>query len=103
MEWTLAQGVEFCRSLQTFLRPLGFGVALTGGVLLKGDSDKDLDLIVYPFKKQTTNYERLRERLLEFGLSFVRLPNHGLGYPDDGKDVQVWQYQGKRIDLFFLS
>lgn len=103
MSWQLEEAIEFCKSLTEFLQPLGFGVAMTGGVLVKGSSEKDLDLIIYPFKKKSANYLKLLWELTAFGLFYVRLPNHNKGYEDDGKLVQVWDYKGKRVDLFFLN
>ncbi len=101
--WPLAEAMSFAKSLHEFVFPLGFGIALTGSVLTKGFSEKDLDLIVYPLKKISSDYESLLESLPKFGLTFVRLPNKNLGYQDDGKNVQVWEYNNKRVDLFFLS
>ncbi len=103
MSWEFEEAVDFCRSLTEFLNPLGFGVALAGGVLIKGNSKKDLDVVIYPFKKISSNFNTMLESLPKFGLTFVRLPNNNLGYTDDGKNVQVWDYQGKRVDLFFLN
>jgi hypothetical protein len=103
MSWKLEEALDFCRSLNEFVAPFGFGVGLTGGVLAKGSSQKDLDLIIFPFKKKSANWFKLIWELTNFGLVYVRLPNHNKGYEDDGKKVQVWEYQGKRIDLFFLD
>lgn len=103
ISWSLDEAIAFVNSLNEHMSPLGFGVALTGSVLTKGNSAKDVDLIVYPLKKISANYQLLIEGLPKFGLTFVRLPNHNLGYQDDGKNVQVWEYKGKRVDLFFLS
>jgi hypothetical protein len=101
--WSLAEAITFIKLLYEFIRPLGFGVALTGGVLMKSHSKKDLDLIIYPLKKISSDYNKLLESLPTFGLTFVRLPNNNLGFQDDGKNVQIWKYNNKRIDLFFLS
>lgn len=101
--WSLEKFLIFAKDLREFIVPLGFDIALTGSVLTKGVSDKDVDIVIYPLKKISSDYTRLIERLPDFGLKFIRLPNHNLGYQDDGKNVQVWEYDGKRIDLFFLS
>ncbi len=101
--WSFEEAVLFAKSLHEFVNPLGFGIALTGSVLTKGFSEKDLDLVVFPLKKISSDYKFLVENLPRFGLTFVRLPNKNLGYQDDGKNVQVWEYDNKRVDLFFLS
>ena len=103
ISWTLAEAMVFAKLLREFIVPLGFDIALTGSVLTQGFSEKDLDIIIYPLKKISSNYTELINRLPEFGLKFIRLPNHNLGYQDDGKNVQVWEYKDKRVDLFFLS
>ena len=101
--WSLAEAMSFAKSLHEFVFPLGFGIALTGSVLTKGFSEKDIDLVVYPLKKISSDYKGLLENLPKFGLTYIRLPNKNLGYQDDGKNVQVWEYDNKRVDLFFLS
>lgn len=101
--WSLAEALVFANSLREFLLPLGFDIALTGSVLTKSFSDKDIDIIVYPLKKISANYAELLIKLPEFGLKFIRFPNNNQGYQDDGKNVQVWEYNNKRVDLFFLS
>lgn len=101
--WTLAEAIVFANFFREFIVPLGFDIALTGSVLTKGSSEKDIDLIVYPLKKVSSDYTKLLDKLPDFGLKFIRLPNNNQGYQDDGKNVQVWEYNGKRVDLFFLS
>jgi hypothetical protein len=101
--WSFEEAKEFYLSLHQFIFPLGFDLALAGGVLFRGESDKDLDVIIYPLKKISADYDNLIQQLPNFGLKFVRLPNKNLGYLDDGKNVQVWEFNGKRVDLFFLS
>lgn len=101
--WTLVEAITFTNSLNEYISALGYGIAITGSVLTKGYSEKDLDLVIFPLKKVSSDYTQLIAKLPDFGLKFVRLPNHNLGYQDDGKNVQVWEYNNKRIDLFFLS
>jgi len=101
--WTLVEAIAFANSLHEYIYPLGFDVAITGSILTKGYSEKDLDLVIYPLKKISSNYTNLISKLPNFGLKFIRLPNHNLGYQDDGKNVQVWEHNNKRVDLFFLS
>jgi hypothetical protein len=101
--WSLAEALVFANSFREFLIPLGFDIALTRSVLTKGFSEKDIDIIIYPLKKISSNYTKLLEELPKFGLKYIRLPNHNKGYQDDGKNVQVWEYKNKRADLFFWS
>jgi hypothetical protein len=101
--WTTKQAYKFCRELHQYLGPYGYGVGLTGGVLLRGKSNKDIDVIVYPFKRISANFNTMYKALFNFGLKFVRLPNNNQGYMDDGKRVEVWEFENKRADLFFLD
>ena len=54
-------------------------------------------------KRVSADFDLMYQSLTNFGLKFVRLPNENRGYADDGKRVEVWEYEGKRIDLFFLE
>lgn len=101
--WTIEEFMLFAKDLRDFIVPLGFDIALTGSVLTKGVSEKDVDIVIYPLKKISSDYKFLVENLPRFGLTFIRLPNKNLGYRDDDKNVQVWEYDNRRVDLFFLS
>lgn len=99
----LSEACAFCQELHYHLSSFGYDVGLAGGILYRGESDKDIDVIIYPLKKLSGNFETMYRSLPDFGLRFVRLPNENLGYPDDGKRVEVWEFQGRRVDLFFLA
>lgn len=101
--WTLEQACNVCARLQKHLASFGYGVGLTGGVLFHGESDKDIDLIIFPLKRTSADFTSMYQSLSAFGLEFIRLPNNNLGYSDDGKHVEVWEFEEKRIDLFFLT
>lgn len=101
--WTSEQAHAFCVKLHHFLMPLGYDIGLTGGVLWNGSSSKDIDIIVYPLKRSSSDFDVMHRSLPNFGLQFVRLPNNNQGYADDGKKVEVWKFEGKRVDLFFLT
>jgi hypothetical protein len=101
--WTLDQACKFCIKLHDHLMPFGYDVGLTGGILFNGKSDKDIDVIIYPLKRMSANYAAMYQALPNFGLKFIRLPNKNLGYTDDGKHVEVWEFENKRVDLFFLA
>lgn len=46
--WTLEEGLIVVRELEGKLAGLGWHFALAGGVLMRGESDHDLDVLVYP-------------------------------------------------------
>lgn len=106
MLWTWRQGLELCRAVEAKLAPLGAHVALGGGCMVKGYSEKDLDIFVYPHLL-TSSKERidryvvaLQEMGFEnlFPVSWSPLKNTG-----DQKDVWSAMYKGKRVDIFFLE
>jgi len=107
--WTLEQAVTFVRHLQEFIAPSGYHAGLLGSVLHKGQSTKDLDVVIFPVNTETCDHDRLIELLREFNLerlfnrAEVRRRWKKLG-SDDTKHVEVWQHAvtQKRIDLFFL-
>ena len=47
-KWTLEEGLRLVRALQPSTRQYGYHLALGGGVLNKGESEKDLDLYFLP-------------------------------------------------------
>lgn len=48
--WTLESGVEFIRRYQDLAVGHGYNLSLGGGVLNKGGSDHDLDIVCVPRK-----------------------------------------------------
>ena len=101
--WTIEQACDFCTNLHNYLVTFGYDVGLAGGILLRGESNKDIDIIIYPLKKISSDFNAMYQSLPNFGLKFVRLPNNNFGYQDDGKRVEIWDFQDKRVDLFFLT
>ncbi len=102
--WRLEQALEVVRNLNAHLEPLGFHTGMTGGVLFRGESSKDLDLIVY-CRGSGGDPRRSIPHLREFGLTFTRTPNwreYG-DRPESGKDVEIWEMNGCRVDFFFLK
>lgn len=59
--WTLDDGLAVVRSLQPLTRQFNYHLALGGGVLNNGSSDKDLDLYFLPlgYTKEEDNEKRL--------------------------------------------
>lgn len=52
--WTLSEGLEVVRGIQQPIRAYGYHVAIGGGVVNKGQSDKDLDLYFLPMNGAST-------------------------------------------------
>lgn len=101
---TLDQAVEVCRRIEEVISPLGAHCGLTGSCLYKGESKKDLDVVVYshqairaPYVKQT-----IVDALVDSGLvPRVSLYQTTPNYLD--KDVLLCEVDGRRVDLFFFA
>lgn len=107
--WELIEAVALARVLNKNLRPLRWGIGIAGSVLSKGYSDKDLDLIVFPYDTCCATKEVLYMALKAEGLTCrynvdkVQAAWRKQG-SNDSKHVEVWEDQaGKRIDLFILA
>ncbi len=101
--WTLEQGIDFIKHLEPHLFPY-YHAALAGSVLLYGKSTKDLDIIVFPHKSNHFNHQEVRECLKKAGL-FQRANNISVWTDwsnrgiSESRWVEVWDYQGKRVDI----
>lgn len=51
--WGLSDALALVREIQSQIHALGFHVCLAGGVLNKGYSEKDLDLVFVPITNET--------------------------------------------------
>ena len=103
--WTLEQGLDLCRKLEVFIKQSynHYHVALGGSVLHSGISRKDLDVFIYPHKTCQTDRKYLDSKLNNFGFKLVRRCVDTHSVYGDGKEVIEFEYQGKRVDIFFLK
>lgn len=92
--------VALIRLMEPILAAAGYHAALAGSVLIKGGSEKDTDIIIYPHnpKKQIANSELCQ---LLTPLGFTYWTNNYIDYP--GRQIQRSHYAGRRVDLFFLT
>lgn len=107
--WNLSEGVEFARSLSAILIPVGFDVALAGSVLKRGQSFKDLDLVVYPLNTSELIHHWVVCKALRSG-GGVLIADQGRVTESwrkkgssDTKHVEIWRFDGRRVDLLFLK
>ena len=106
--WTRDEALTLVAALWPSLKAVGYYVGLTGSVLVKGTSRNDLDLIVYPASTTSQDKNRVVGALMDAGLT--RLTGRDgvhrrwrrLGSSDE-KHVEVWELDGKKVDVFFLS
>lgn len=101
--WLLNDGIELARAIEQALvtNNLNCHCAMGGGVLHRGESKKDLDIYFYPHKSPLGyNLLHIYSVLIELGIKDIHhVPLHHLG---DSKIVYAGDYNGKRVDLFFL-
>jgi hypothetical protein len=71
----LDSALTFIRELHPVLHKAGFAAALTGSVLIKGESDNDLDLVIYPLNAAECSFTALREALQGAGMR-IKFPRH---------------------------
>lgn len=104
-KWTLDEAVAMVTRMEKYLLPC-YHVALAGSVLHTGESDKDIDILIFP---HTTTHHEIQEihiRLDAFGMK-LRVTNEKVREKwknqgsTDTKYVEVWSYQGKRVDVFY--
>jgi len=103
--WTLTEAVDWIRANNLMIESHNACVGLTGSVLFKGQSIKDLDVIVFPLKTSKSSPTPFEVCQL-FGLNFIadRTMAHMNYKEGDTKTViHTEDNQGRRIDLFFLQ
>lgn len=107
--WTLIDAIELIRQLNDGVQKCGYVFGLTGSVLFKGESQKDLDLILYPWSlKDHPGEQNVRAFLASQGWICEHVCVNGItpsgGLREDDKHVEIWKTSdGKRIDIFWLD
>lgn len=105
---TLEKAIEACIEMEAMLSPIGYHCGLTGSTLYKGESTKDIDIIVYPHQ---ISEQKTLNQVIDFIEGF-----HTNMYSSQrsntisritpsttDKLVVVGDYKGIRVDLFFLQ
>lgn len=97
--WTLENSVELIRILQPLAHQHGYHLALAGGILNRGYSDKDLDVVALPRSEMEQDWPEFQEHVeevLETPLRRLKPPQSA--YPLQFK-VYVGQHRNGRIDV----
>lgn len=107
--WTLEEAQRLISTLDSVADTTGWHFALAGGVMRKGSSEHDLDLIAYPRTSTKSDRNMLRFILGALGWR-LRVPVKEMHVywkekgSKDRKHVEVWQTSDKRrVDLFILG
>lgn len=98
--WTLEEGIALARRLEPIAIELNSHIALGGGVLHRGSSEKDVDIFVYPRDKSTAFHPLPSVLLKAFGVSYFKETE--ASYKFDTKKVFFAILDGKRVDFFFV-
>lgn len=106
--WNLEEGLVVARLIEPIALANRYHTALAGGVLIKGSSSKDLDIILYQrsVKEPPCSPEDFIRALKPIGFSNFFYKCKGDRYKEpsmgDFKCVYVCSFFSKRVDLFFL-
>jgi hypothetical protein len=109
-KWTIAEGIDECKKLESFLIPHGFHCALGGSVLHRGQSFSDLDIFIYPHKtygaKSSVEVIRMLRDFYNTELKQAVHDGNSASFADDqrdGKEVWYCREDGQRIDFFLVN
>ena len=108
--WRIEDATIIVNKLIPALKRAGFSVGITGSVLYKGSSTKDLDLIIYPMNAASFSNDKAVKVLVKNGFVLDVPHSKVTAYweehnkePTDTKYVDVWKYNGKRVDIMWLK
>lgn len=104
-KWTQENAFRFVRRLEGYLKP-HYHVALAGSLLHRGFSNHDIDVMIFPHRTNHNNLEEVQGLLGSvpdmrpwIPVEAVHRQWRKLG-SDDTKHVEVWRYNGRRVDVF---
>lgn len=98
--WSLDEAIALIRTVQPFARHAGYHIGLAGGVLNKGVSKNDLDIIVMPMNPSIRSLKGLWRA---FELAGVRHISELMSpYDDthDSRDLYRGFHNDRTIDFF---
>lgn len=100
--WTLSDGIALINKIKSDVESVGFSVGLTGGVLFRGASEKDLDLVFYPMGRiPAEDYCEVLNLLKEkLKLKSMVSVDHLI---DSKLVISAKDDSGRRLDFFFPS
>lgn len=96
--------MRLCRELEEIIRPFRAHCALTGSCLYKGESEKDVDIIIYSHQKNNDPYNKdeILKAMADSGFITAGIPPYQTTPNYLDKDVVLIDNAGQRIDLFFF-
>lgn len=94
-EWELVDAIDYARYAEQVGKPLGLHIALGGGVLHNGWSDKDIDLVVVKHGNEHTSRSDLERLALALKWDVWDVREYG---PERSTAICLDE-SGRRIDL----
>jgi hypothetical protein len=108
--WNTTLVMRFLEDLVPRMHRAGFGVGLTGSLLLESESRNDLDIILYPLNSGKVSVESA-QWVMDHEMSMRRTHTRGetaVGWEQykgstDMKNVEKWvTKEGRQVDVFHL-
>ena len=95
---TIDSAMVLIRQIEPVLAANGYHCALTGSVLFKGESEKDIDIVLYPH-----NPDKLLQpiELLDLLEPFLSVAND-YTEPQYKRPIAIMKHESGRVDLFFF-
>lgn len=98
----IEDALTLIRELEPKFSDVGYHLGLTGSVLYKGESEKDLDLIAYPHDARVKTMSRGGFSEFLKTLGFNVLDHSQSSVYDFDKDVYISYRGNQRVDFFHL-
>lgn len=98
----LEDALVLIRELEPKFDSAGYHLGLTGSVLYKGESIKDLDLICYPHDERVKRMNRDEMQAFIKDLRFQVLDQEQTSAYDWNKEVHVCYLGNQRVDFFHM-
>lgn len=102
--WGLSEALDVIRPLQFKALQYGYHLALGGGVLNKGMSDNDLDIIVLPLDQRPAQLDKFLAVAARYLGYQVEIDGSKPNSAPDGENLYRFQDAQKRVvDLLFYA
>jgi hypothetical protein len=104
--WTLTNAINIARYVESVVVQFGYHTAIGGSVLHRGESDKDLDLYLYPHspdKKDEIARIIAHPGRVIAALDLFQSKQEKESASVINQYVYCMKYEGRRIDIFFME
>jgi hypothetical protein len=102
MKYRLEDGHNVCIKIELQLSKIGLHAAIGGSLAYRGDSNKDIDIILYPHnRKVLVDQYQVADLLAENGYKAVRFDAEPSTCVPDVLPTE--DAKGRRVDFFFMQ